>query len=158
MAATASPFALIPARRGTDVGGCGAIPAPERMIEIGQVAEAGLTMDEIVESVKRVTHIMGEITSASEEQTAEIEHINEAVTQMDEATQQNLTLVEQASAAAEELRDQADNLRQVVSIFVLDGVNALAKGSELHLKQARPAFNPMLGQEQLQLSASSNQY
>jgi len=85
-----------------------------------QVAEAGRTMDEIVDSVKRVTDIMAEITAASQEQTAGIEQINQAITQMDQVTQQNAALVEQAAAAAASLREQADNLSQVVSVFKLD--------------------------------------
>ena len=88
-------------------------------VEIGAklVDQAGATMDEIVESVKRVTDIMGEITAASQEQTSGIEQINQAITQMDEVTQQNAALVEEAAAAAESLQDQAANLSQVVSIF-----------------------------------------
>ncbi|MHB1247743.1 MAG: methyl-accepting chemotaxis protein [Sulfuriferula sp.] len=83
------------------------------------VDQAGATMSEIVESVKRVTDIMGEITAASQEQTSGIEQINQAISQMDEVTQQNAALVEQAAAASESLQDQAGNLAQVVSIFTL---------------------------------------
>ncbi|MDP2025164.1 methyl-accepting chemotaxis protein [Sulfuriferula sp.] len=83
------------------------------------VDQAGATMSEIVESVKRVTDIMGEITAASQEQTSGIEQINQAISQMDEVTQQNAALVEQAAAASESLQDQAGNLAQVVSIFKL---------------------------------------
>ncbi len=83
-------------------------------------------MDEIVESVKRVTDIMGEITAASQEQTSGIEQINQAITQMDEVTQQNASLVEQAAAASESLQDQAGNLSQVVSVFQLNGMHATA--------------------------------
>ncbi|MHB1334073.1 MAG: methyl-accepting chemotaxis protein [Sulfuriferula sp.] len=83
------------------------------------VDQAGATMNEIVESVKRVTDIMGEITAASQEQTSGIEQINQAISQMDEVTQQNAALVEQAAAASESLQDQAGNLAQVVSIFTL---------------------------------------
>ena len=92
-------------------------------VEIGAklVDQAGATMNEIVESVKRVTDIMGEIAAASQEQTAGIEQINTAITQMDEVTQQNAALVEEAAAAAESLQDQAANLSQVVSIFKTDG-------------------------------------
>ena len=89
------------------------------------VDQAGATMNEIVESVKRVTDIMGEITAASQEQTAGIEEINTAITQMDEVTQQNAALVEQAAAAAESLQDQAANLSQVVSIFRTGGQQAM---------------------------------
>jgi methyl-accepting chemotaxis protein len=88
------------------------------------VDQAGATMHEIVESVRRVTDIMGEITAASQEQTSGIEQINQAITQMDEVTQQNASLVEEAAAAAESLQDQAANLAQVVSVFKLDGRHA----------------------------------
>jgi methyl-accepting chemotaxis protein len=89
------------------------------------VNEAGATMGEVVESVRRVTDIMSEITAASQEQTDGIEQINQAVMQMDQVTQKNAALVEEAAAAAESLQDQASNLLQVVSVFKLDG-NALA--------------------------------
>jgi len=84
------------------------------------VDQAGVTMNEIVNSVKRVTDIMNEITSASEEQSAGIEQVNRAISQMDEMTQQNASLVEEAAAASEAMRDQAGNLARVVSIFKLD--------------------------------------
>jgi methyl-accepting chemotaxis protein len=84
------------------------------------VGQAGSTMQEIVESVKRVTDVMSEITAASVEQTSGIEQINQAITQMDEVTQQNAALVEEAAAAAASLQDQAGNLAQVVSVFKLD--------------------------------------
>jgi methyl-accepting chemotaxis protein len=77
-------------------------------------------MEEIVGSVRRVTDIMGEITAASQEQTSGIEQINQAITQMDQVTQQNAALVEQASAAAQSLQEQAGGLVQAVSIFKLD--------------------------------------
>ncbi|SDP31651.1 methyl-accepting chemotaxis sensory transducer with Pas/Pac sensor [Ralstonia sp. 25mfcol4.1] len=82
-----------------------------------QVGEAGATMDEIVQAVKRVTDIMGDISSASAEQSAGIEQVNEAVAQMDEGTQQNAALVEQAAAAAGALEEQADRLRESISTF-----------------------------------------
>ncbi len=84
-----------------------------------QVAEAGRTMEEIVASVKRVTDIMGEIASASHEQTQGIEQINQAITQMDQVTQQNAALVEEAAVAAGSLQDQAGNLSQLVGVFQL---------------------------------------
>ena len=89
------------------------------------VDQAGATMSEIVESVRRVTDIMGEISAASQEQTAGIEQINQAITQMDEVTQQNAALVEQAAAAAESLQDQATNLSQIVSVFKLSAHNQM---------------------------------
>jgi methyl-accepting chemotaxis protein-1 (serine sensor receptor) len=80
-------------------------------------AQAGTTMSEVVASVARVSNIIAEITVASQEQSAGIEQINQAVTQMDSVTQQNASLVEEAAAAAESLRDQASHLVQTVSIF-----------------------------------------
>jgi methyl-accepting chemotaxis protein len=84
------------------------------------VGEAGSTMDEIVVSVKRVSDVISEITAASQEQTAGIDQINVAIIQMDNVTQQNASLVEEAAAAAEAMQDQARNLSEVVSVFKLD--------------------------------------
>ncbi|MGJ7488448.1 methyl-accepting chemotaxis protein [Variovorax sp. LT2P21] len=84
-----------------------------------QVSEAGRTMDEIVGSVRRVTDIMGEITAASHEQTQGIEQINQAISQMDQVTQQNAALVEQAAAASGALQEQAMGLVEAVSVFNL---------------------------------------
>ncbi|MGY8525610.1 methyl-accepting chemotaxis protein [Paracidovorax citrulli] len=83
------------------------------------VAQAGKTMDEIVQAVKRVTDIMGEISAASAEQSAGIEQVNQAVNQMDTVTQQNAALVEQAAAAAGSLEEQAQKLKHAVSTFRL---------------------------------------
>jgi methyl-accepting chemotaxis protein len=83
------------------------------------VDEAGATMQQIVTSIGRVTQIMSEITTASEEQRAGIEQVNQAITQMDTSTQQNAALVEQAAAAAQAMTDQAAELGTVVSMFKL---------------------------------------
>jgi len=72
-----------------------------------------------VNSVKRVTDIMSEITAASQEQSSGIEQVNRAITQMDAVTQQNAALVEQAAAAAESMQDQAQKLTQAVAVFKL---------------------------------------
>ncbi len=90
------------------------------------VAEAGVTMTEIVESVRRVTDIMAEISAASQEQTAGIEQINGAVAQMDEGTQQNAALVEEAAAASASMQEQAAKLAQAVAVFRIDGEQARA--------------------------------
>jgi len=84
------------------------------------VNQAGATMYEIVESVRRVTDIIAEISAASQEQTAGIEQINEAVTQMDDMIQQNASLVEQAAAAAQAMHDQANRLAGAVGVFKVD--------------------------------------
>ncbi|MBC7512866.1 MAG: HAMP domain-containing protein [Herminiimonas sp.] len=91
------------------------------------VNDAGVTMKEIVGSVRRVTDIMAEITSASDEQRTGIEQVNQAIVEMDNVTQQNAALVEEAAAAAGSLQDQAAHLAQVVSVFRLaGGANATA--------------------------------
>ena len=84
------------------------------------VGQAGVTMDEVVASVRRVTDIMSEIASASQEQSAGIEQVNKSIIEMDAMTQQNAALVEEAAAAAQSLQDQAGELSRVVSIFKLD--------------------------------------
>ena len=86
------------------------------------VDQAGATMSEVVASVKRVTDIMGDITSASDQQSLGIEEVNRAVTQMDQATQQNAALVEQSAAAAGSLQSQAAALVDVVGNFTLVGL------------------------------------
>ncbi|MGJ7569954.1 methyl-accepting chemotaxis protein [Variovorax sp. RB2P76] len=100
-----------------------------------QVAEAGRTMQEIVGSVKRVTDIMGEITTASQEQTSGIEQINQAISQMDQVTQQNAALVEEATATAELLQEQADGLVKAVRVFRGDASQAaeVAQASQVEL-------------------------
>ena len=89
-----------------------------------QVDLANETMVEIVQSVKRVTDIMAEIAAASNEQSSGIEQVNQALIQMDEVTQQNAALVEEATAAAESMRAQADSLSETVSVFKLEGGNS----------------------------------
>ncbi|MFT5963132.1 MAG: methyl-accepting chemotaxis protein, partial [Burkholderiaceae bacterium] len=91
------------------------------------VNQAGETMAEIVDSITRVTDIMGEIASASIEQTMGIEQINSAISQMDEVTQQNAALVEEAAAAAGSMQEQATALTEVVSIFKV-GLVVTVKG------------------------------
>ena len=83
------------------------------------VTQAGMTMSDVVDSIQRVTDIMGEISSATVEQTSGIEQVNQAVSQMDQVTQQNAALVEEAAAAAAALHDQADALTAVVQVFKL---------------------------------------
>ncbi|MGF6758539.1 methyl-accepting chemotaxis protein [Paraburkholderia sp. GAS42] len=84
------------------------------------VGQAGTTMGEILQAVRRVTDIMGEIAAASEEQSSGISQVGRAVTQMDEVTQQNAALVEQAAAGAASLQDQAARLRETVAAFRVD--------------------------------------
>ena len=93
------------------------------------VDEAGQTMGLIVTSIKQVADIMGEITAATQEQSNGIEEVNQAITQMDEMTQQNAALVEEAAAAAESMQEQAHKLATAVSIFKLNGDAEHAAGS-----------------------------
>ncbi|MCE3607775.1 methyl-accepting chemotaxis protein [Massilia sp. P8910] len=108
------------------------------------VNQAGATMDDIVASVKRVTDIMGEITSASAEQEAGIGQINQAITEMDTVTQQNAALVEEAAGAAASLEEQATSLAQAVSVFKLDAkqVSRRAKKAPLTALVLVPASQP----------------
>lgn len=85
------------------------------------VDQAGQTMGEIVTSIRRVTDIVGEISSASQEQSAGISQVGDAVSQMDHVTQQNAALVEESAAAAESLKGQAQQLVQAVAVFKLSG-------------------------------------
>jgi methyl-accepting chemotaxis protein len=99
-------------------------------VDIGAklVQQAGSTMNDVVASVRRVTDIMGEITSASSEQSIGIDQVNTAITQMDEVTQQNAALVEQSAAAAASMQDQAARLAEVALSFKLgnDGAHHAA--------------------------------
>jgi len=97
------------------------IGASVEKVEIGArlVQNAGTTMDEIVGSVHRVGDIIGEITAASSEQAGGIGQVNNAVSQLDQMTQQNAALVEQSAAAAQSLRDQAQRLAGAVQVFKL---------------------------------------
>ena len=90
------------------------------------VDQAGATMDGIVSAVKQVADIMTEISAASTEQSSGIAQVNQAIVQIDDVTQQNAALVEQAAAAAQSMRDQADLLAQAVSVFKLAGQPAAA--------------------------------
>ncbi|TFW25302.1 methyl-accepting chemotaxis protein [Duganella callida] len=98
------------------------ITASVEQVDTGSklVVQAGATMEEVVVSVRRVTDIMGEITSAGNEQRAGIEQVNSAIAGMDAVTQQNAALVEEATAASHSMREQAANLAQLVAVFQLD--------------------------------------
>jgi methyl-accepting chemotaxis protein len=108
------------------------------------VDTAGQTMQEIVEAVKRVNDIMGEITTASADQSSSIESVNTSIAGMDESTRQNASLVEHAAAAAARLQQQAERLHQAASIFELADDDAIANpeaaGTERrHPSSAKPA-------------------
>jgi len=108
------------------------------------VDQAGATMTEVVGSIRRVTDIMAEISTASAEQSAGVTQVGDAVTQMDQTTQQNAALVEEMAAAASSLKSQAQELVQTVAVFKLAqeqgsadfGVEPAAKLAN-HTKPAR---------------------
>ncbi len=108
------------------------------------VDEAGATMAEIVASVGQVTTIISEISRASMEQTAGIEQVNQAINLMDDGTQQNATLVEQAAEAATAMQQQADSLAAVVAVFKLDTVLAAHQPAGRGKPPARRAAQPTL--------------
>ncbi len=129
------------------------------------VDEAGSTMSEIVNAVKRVTDIMGEISTASQEQSSGISQINQAVTQMDEVTQQNAALVEEAAAATESMKEQAQALTHAISSFKLsDSYAASARISKkqharpvTHLPDRGPATKKTMAKTEMKSAASSEQ-
>jgi methyl-accepting chemotaxis protein len=93
----------------------GKVDAGARLVD-----QAGATMEQVVSSIQRVTGIMAEIASASQEQTTGIEQVNQAIAQMDQTTQQNAALVEEAAAAASSMQEQAGRLAQAVDVFKLE--------------------------------------
>lgn len=104
------------------------------------VAQAGDTMEQVVNSVKQVSDIIGEISAASSEQIAGIEQINQAISEMDNVTQQNAALVEQAAASAQALQDQAQQQSELVGIFKLDShtMRAVAGTAPATLLRGKP--------------------
>jgi methyl-accepting chemotaxis protein len=102
------------------------------------VDQAGQTMDEVVTSFKQVANLVTEITNASREQSSGIEQVTQAVGQMDEVTQQNAALVEEAAAAAESLEEQARGLVQAVGMFKLAEGHASSRSSGRDLRLTAP--------------------
>jgi len=107
-----------------------------------QVDAAGKTMEEIVNAVKRVTDIMADISAASAEQSTGIEQVNQAIIQMDEVTQQNAALVEEAATAAKSLEEEAQHLAKSVSVFKLDSSAGSARPTARRATAAHPAARP----------------
>lgn len=105
------------------------------------VDQSGKTLEEIVESVKRVTDVIGEISAASAEQTTGIEEVNKAIMQMDETTQQNAALVEEATSASQSIKDQAQDLVEQVEFFQLEGKEAGQRASRA-VKEAKREIAP----------------
>ncbi len=127
------------------------------------VRSAGQTMDEIVQSVKRVTDIMAEISAASQEQSTGIEQVNVAISQMDKITQQNSALVEEAAAAAKSMEEQTDALSQMVAAFVLDDGHVAAPVPKVAAKPvarkpqpAAPARKPVLASGRVKVRADAD--
>jgi methyl-accepting chemotaxis protein len=131
------------------------------------VEQAGSTMHEVVASIKQVTDIVGEISAATQEQNDGIEQVHRAVTEMDQTTQQNAALVEQTAAAAATLRDQADKLEQVVSVFQIGATQVYAPPARpaatvsalpKPVQRARPAApaRPKPAPQKLKAASSSN--
>ncbi|WP_332852100.1 methyl-accepting chemotaxis protein [Duganella sp. S19_KUP01_CR8] len=113
------------------------VQAGNRLVE-----QAGTTMHDVVSSVKRVTDIMSEIMQASQEQSSGIEQINTAVTQMDDVTQQNAALVEEAAAAAHAMQDQVNSLNDLVSVFRTEAKSGALRPALQRVAVAVPAKSP----------------
>ena len=130
-------------------------------VELGSklVAEAGHTMTETVDSIRRVTALMFDIANASREQSEGIEQIGQAITQIDDVTQQNAALVEQASAASESLERQSDDLAELLRAFRLGGaVDSRSSPTAPHLNpqvNTRPAAARSLARGQKKFSTNS---
>ena len=107
------------------------------------VESAGSTMDEVVQSVQRVADMIGEITAASQEQSAGVAQVNQSVGQLDQMTQQNAALVEQSAAAAQSLSAQAEQLAQAVAVFKLAGGMAAPAVQPVSRAAPRPAPRPV---------------
>jgi methyl-accepting chemotaxis protein len=128
------------------------------------VTQAGVTMEEIVNSIRGVTDMMAEITAASAEQSSGIEQINQAIAQMDDVTQQNAALVEQAAASSELLEEQARNLAITVGTFKVESHSSHSNSgylnNYLHLppvkKAPAPAVTSANKNLQLQLAGSDD--
>jgi methyl-accepting chemotaxis protein len=102
------------------------------------VDQAGSTMTEVVGSIRRVTDLMGEISAANNEQSLGVSQVGEAVTQMDQVTQQNAALVEEMAAAANSLQSQAEGLVRTVSVFTLPPGHG-ARAAPPAYRPAKPA-------------------
>jgi methyl-accepting chemotaxis protein len=111
------------------------------------VDKAGVTMTEVVTSIRRVTDIMGEISSASSEQSAGVAQVGEAVSQMDQVTQQNAALVEQMAAAAISLKAQANELVQTVAVFKLSAGEHHPMGMKADVRAPTSQSKPFKGAE-----------
>ena len=119
------------------------------------VAQAGTTMTEVVDSVKHVTDIMGEILAASQEQSAGIEQVNTAIVQMDEVTQQNAALVEEAAAAAASLNEQAAHLSTVVAVFKVNEHQASRQSVAVQARVEPAVSRPVIAPARRSITSSA---
>ena len=128
------------------------ISASVENVETGsrQVAEAGQSMAEIVASVQRVSDLIGEITASSTEQRDGIAQVNQAVTHLDQMTQQNAALVEESTAAAASMRDQAQHLADVIAVFNVGAMPARAPAAP---RRAAPAARVVASSAPRQVAA-----
>lgn len=117
------------------------------------VDQAGVTMAEVVSSIKRVTDLMGEISAASNEQALGVSQVGEAVTQMDQTTQQNAALVEEMAAAASSLKSQANELVQAVAFFKLNGGHATRSMPRTAVRAPASSAKPFKGDERRAIGA-----
>ena len=117
------------------------------------VDQAGVTMAEVVSSIKRVTDLMGEISAASNEQALGVSQVGEAVTQMDQTTQQNAALVEEMAAAASSLKSQANELVQAVAFFKVNGAHAAPRMARTAVRAPANDATPFKGNERRAIGA-----
>ncbi len=103
------------------------------------VNDAGSTMEDIMQSVRRVADVVGEITAAANEQSSGISGVNQAIGNLDQMTQQNAALVEESAAAAESLREQADRMKQAVAVFKVNGSTAGAVMAAAPVRSGKPS-------------------
>jgi methyl-accepting chemotaxis protein len=109
-----------------------------------QVAEAGRTMDGIVQSVQQVSDLVAEITAASQEQSSGINQVHQAISQMDSVTQQNAALVEEAAAATGSLKSQVNQLAAAVSVFRIEGAVPVRMAAQQAVKPPAPPARPAM--------------
>jgi len=119
------------------------------------VSDAGSTMNEIVDSVRRVADVIGEITAAAAEQSSGIAGVNQAIGNLDQMTQQNAALVEESAAAAENLRDQAGRMKQAVAVFKVTPGDFDMTPSRAGVRSSVPKATAFKGDERRTDGASS---
>ncbi|MEA3395592.1 MAG: methyl-accepting chemotaxis protein [Pseudomonadota bacterium] len=118
------------------------------------VTDAGSTMNDIVQSVRRVADVIGEITAASSEQSAGISQVNNSIANLDQMTQQNAALVEQSAAAAQSMREQADQLAQAVAVFKVSGMAAMTQRPVMDVTPRPEPAKPLAAKPAVALPAT----